>query len=101
MPPVHRTPNPERPALGHALRSVRLGRHGVQHAINRSTTAFRASRFGSWGDIKRIDQDPAIRRKKILVVHHLDRQRMSSGSQATYREVGVLGSLRPEVRIEV
>src|SRR5438034_534644 len=53
-----------------------------------------------WDDIERVDQDPEIARKRVLV-YHLDRQRMSPRRQAVFEEVRTLRSFRLEVRIEV
>src|SRR6267142_340877 len=56
--------------------------------------------LASWNDIEGIYQDPRIGRNRVLA-DHLDRQRMGPGGQASYREVGVLGSFRLGVGIEV
>src|SRR5213079_3615295 len=46
--------------------------------------------IASRDDIKGIDDDPGVRRKRVLA-HQLDRQRVARVGQATREEVGVLG----------
>src|SRR5438093_190893 len=89
--PEHRTLNPERPEFGpgKAPRCARLGDHAMEQGVNRSTPFFRDNRLASRGDVKRVDQDPGIGRKRVLA-YHLDRQGMGPCEQACYREIGVL-----------
>src|SRR6266700_3244820 len=53
-----------------------------------------------WDDIKGVDLDPEIRRRRILA-SDLDRQSMGSGGEAGCSEVDVLWPFRQGIRIDV
>src|SRR6266700_8293584 len=61
----------------------------------------RSCRLTSWNDVESIHENPEIGRKRVFA-DHLDRQHVGGPrSQARCREVGMLGSFRERIRVDV